>query len=194
MALQRGERQTLRTKEVLESAFIELVQEKSYHKITINDITDRANTGRSTFYRYFQTKADVVVSLHAAVFDHFSLGLSTPADWLAAEPPSQLVRFLRQYETARGFSSYKLGDDLDYVMRGIETLLARRFEESLHRSFAEADSAIPFYILAQSIAGTYSWLTRAWFMERCAFSADQLATYIHRLTRAAIREAFSLKG
>jgi AcrR family transcriptional regulator len=53
MSLQRGERQAQRTKEALEKAFVQLIREKNYDTITISDITNRANTGRSTFYRYF---------------------------------------------------------------------------------------------------------------------------------------------
>lgn len=194
MRLQRGERQTQRTKKALEKAFVELIQEKSYHAITIGDIVDRANIGRSTFYRYFQAKADVLVSLHENVFNHFSLGLSSASDWLADDPPPQLIAFLQQYQqsTTRPTSlSYKLGKDIDYVMRNINELLACQFEASLRRSFAEDDSSIPFTLLAKSIAGTYSRLMLSWFMEeRRTLTADQIASYIHRLTRAAIREAF----
>lgn len=195
MGLQRGERQAQRTKKALETAFGELLQEKHYHEITIGDITERANIGRSTFYRYFQTKADVLVSLHVHIFNRFSLGLSSAAVWLADEPPPQLVTFLQQYEQVDNLPmslSYKLGKDVDYVMRTINDLLSRQFEESLHRSFSEADSTIPFTLLAQSIAGTYNRLMLSWFMtDSRTLTATQLAEYIHRLTRAAIQEAFT---
>jgi len=194
MSLQRGERQTQRTKQALEKAFAELLQEKSYPEITIGEITDRANIGRSTFYRYFPTKADVLVSLHQAIFNRFSLGLSSASDWLANEPPPQLVAFLQQYQAVNMLPmslSYKLGKDVDYVMRNIDELLTRQFEESLHRSFAEDESTIPFALLAQSIAGTYNRLLLSWFMtDNQTLTPNQIANYIHRLTRAAIREAF----
>ncbi|MCB0168436.1 MAG: TetR/AcrR family transcriptional regulator [Anaerolineae bacterium] len=197
MGLQRGQRQTDRTKKALVEAFIQLIHEKNYTTIAIGDITKRANTGRSTFYRYFQTKADVLVSLHEDIFNEFSLGLETAADWLAEEPPSQLVAFLQQAQAADGGRmslSYKLGKDVDYVVRRINEALARQFEAGLHHAFAERDSSIPFCVLAQSIAGIYSWLILSWFMERQPFTAQQLAGYIHRLTRATIREAFEKKG
>lgn len=198
MGLQRGERQTQRTKKALETAFVELIREKGYNEITIGDIADRANTGRSTFYRYFQTKADVLVSLHEAIFSHFSLGLSSASDWLANEPPSQLVTFLQQYQQYNNSFislSYKLGKDIDYVLRNIDGLLTRQFEKSLHRSFSEAKSTIPFELLAQSIASTYNKLMLSWLMEeRRTRTAHQIAEYIHRLTRATIREAFDAQA
>ncbi|MCB0213396.1 MAG: TetR/AcrR family transcriptional regulator, partial [Anaerolineae bacterium] len=167
--------------------------EKNYTAITISDITEHANVGRSTFYRYFQTKADVLVSLHEDIFNTFSSGLTSAAEWLAETPPPQLVAFVKQSQAADGGGlslSYKLGKDVDYVVRSINALLARQFEASLHHAFDETNSTIPFCVLAQSIAAIYSWLFLPSFGEQPKFSAAQRAAYIHRLTRAVVREAF----
>jgi len=49
-----------RTRATLKKALIELCDEKSYYDITIWDICNRAHAYRSTFYRYFDTKDDVL--------------------------------------------------------------------------------------------------------------------------------------
>lgn len=49
-----------RTRATLKNALIELCDEKSYYDITIWDICNRAHAYRSTFYRYFDTKDDVL--------------------------------------------------------------------------------------------------------------------------------------
>ncbi len=41
------DRRTLRTRQALEHALIALLQEKRYDSITVQDICDRANVGRS---------------------------------------------------------------------------------------------------------------------------------------------------
>lgn len=197
MSLQRGQRQTDRTKKALIEAFIQLIHEKNYPAIAIGDITERANTGRSTFYRYFQSKADVLVSMHEDMFETLGLGLSTAAAWLAEAPPPPLVAFLQQTQAADGglmSLSYKLGKDVDYVVRRINEALAGQFEAGLQRAFAENDSTIPFCVLAQPIAGIYSWLILSWFTNRQSLAAERLAGYIQRLTRAAVREALVEKG
>lgn len=196
MGLHRGQRQTDRTKTALIEAFTQLIHQKNYTAIAISDITERANTGRSTFYRYFQTKADLLVSLHEEIFNMFGLGLSSAADWLADEPPPQLVEFLQQAQAADGgrlLLSYKLGKEVDYVVHRINEGLVRQFEANLRGAFAESDSNIPFGVLAQSIAGIYSGLILAWFTDRQPIAVQQLAGYIHRLTRATIRAAFEEK-
>ena len=47
-------------RQVLAQCFKELMQEKSFQKIIVKDITDRANVKRPTFYTYFRDKYDVV--------------------------------------------------------------------------------------------------------------------------------------
>lgn len=48
------------TKKKLKNALIELCNEKPYYSITILDICNRAGAYRSTFYRYYETKDDML--------------------------------------------------------------------------------------------------------------------------------------
>ena len=56
------DRRVRRTRELLRSALLGLMQEKSYEAITIADILDRADVGRSTFYAHFRDKDDLMLS------------------------------------------------------------------------------------------------------------------------------------
>ncbi|MFF2890132.1 TetR/AcrR family transcriptional regulator [Paenibacillus sp. NPDC057967] len=50
----------LRTKQSIRKAFYELLQEKGYEAITIQDIADRAVINRNTFYLHYQSKPDLL--------------------------------------------------------------------------------------------------------------------------------------
>ena len=56
------DRRTQRTRQTLSHALIALIQEKRYDAITVQDICDRANVGRSTFYAHYQDKDDLLAS------------------------------------------------------------------------------------------------------------------------------------
>ena len=49
-----------RTRAALKNALVALCDEKNYYDITIWDICNRAHTYRSTFYRYFDTKDEML--------------------------------------------------------------------------------------------------------------------------------------
>ena len=46
----------LRTRALIESSFIKLLEEKDFQSITVQDISDRATINRSTFYAHFVDK------------------------------------------------------------------------------------------------------------------------------------------
>jgi AcrR family transcriptional regulator len=45
-----------RTRQLLEGAFMELIQEKGFQSVTVQDITGRAGVNRATFYAHFEDK------------------------------------------------------------------------------------------------------------------------------------------
>jgi AcrR family transcriptional regulator len=59
---QTGNRQVQKTQKLLQEALARLIREKNYDSITIKEILDLANVGRSTFYTHFLDKDDLLVS------------------------------------------------------------------------------------------------------------------------------------
>lgn len=56
------DRRVRRTRELLRGALFALIQEKGYDRITVQDILDRADVGRSTFYAHYRDKDDLLQS------------------------------------------------------------------------------------------------------------------------------------
>lgn len=56
----RTDRRTLRSQAALRSALIDLLERRDYDAITVQDIVDRANVGRSTFYAHCSGKDDLL--------------------------------------------------------------------------------------------------------------------------------------
>jgi AcrR family transcriptional regulator len=54
------DRRIQRTRQLLREALFSLVIERGYTEIGIQDITERANLGRTTFYLHYQTKDDLL--------------------------------------------------------------------------------------------------------------------------------------
>jgi len=56
------DRRTIRTRDRLGDALIELMLEKAFDTITVQDVLDRAGVGRSTFYVHYRDKDDLFIS------------------------------------------------------------------------------------------------------------------------------------
>jgi AcrR family transcriptional regulator len=61
MAEKKKDRRIERTRQLLVQALFPLLAEKGFDALTVQDIIDRANVGRSTFYLHFVDKEDLLV-------------------------------------------------------------------------------------------------------------------------------------
>jgi len=55
------DRRILRTRHALRAALLELVKEKSFDSLSVEEITERANLGRATFYLHYKDKEDLLL-------------------------------------------------------------------------------------------------------------------------------------
>lgn len=193
----KTDRRVQRTRELLQKALIELVGERGYDAITIQDIVDRANVGRTTFYLHYRGKDELFMSCHEAIVNQFHFGLLYPLSreaLLSPEAPPGMTPAIRHLQEARALL-YPIfqGKDSPLILRRIRDWSARQIEATLRAAFAESDSTIPFDLLASYLAGAQiAWVQ--WCLEqRPAQTPENLAQTFHRLQRAAIRDAFGLK-
>ncbi len=64
------DRRQRKTREAIYAAFTALLKEEPYSKITVQEIIDRADIGRTTFYAHFEAKDELLSSLCTEIFDH----------------------------------------------------------------------------------------------------------------------------
>src|ERR1700757_368787 len=58
----KTDRRIRRTHQRLGSALVELIHEKPFNDVTVQEVLDRASVGRSTFYLHFRNKNDLLLS------------------------------------------------------------------------------------------------------------------------------------
>jgi AcrR family transcriptional regulator len=192
----KTDRRVQRTRELLQKALIELISERGYDAITIQDIVDHANVGRTTFYLHYTSKDDLLMSCHEVIVSEFHFGPLYPLsreELLSPEAPAGMRRAYRHLEEARTVL-YPLfqGKDSLLILRRLRDWIAQEIEASLRAAFAEADSTITLDVLAHYLAGAQIAMVQWWLQKRQPYTSDNLAQTFHRLQRAAIRDAFEL--
>ena len=69
-----------RTRDALGDALVALMQEKPFETITVQDVLDRAQVSRSTFYSHYSDKDDLLMSDAEEFFESISMALSVHGD------------------------------------------------------------------------------------------------------------------
>ncbi len=67
----KQDRRVNRTRKNLRNALMSLILEKGYDSVTIEDITNRADVGRTTFYLHYKDKDDLLIENIDSTMDEF---------------------------------------------------------------------------------------------------------------------------
>ena len=72
------DRRITKTRKAIYSAFLQLLNQKGYETITVQEIIDLADVGRSTFYSHYESKELLLDELCQKLFHHLFETCSTP--------------------------------------------------------------------------------------------------------------------
>jgi AcrR family transcriptional regulator len=192
----KSDRRVQRTRELLQKALIDLVGERRYDAITIQDIVDRANVGRTTFYLHYGSKVELFMSCHEAIVSEFRSGplhlnpLSREELLSPEAPPGMAAAYRHLKEVWGRLHPIFVGNDGSLILRRIRDGSALEIEANLRSAFVEVESTIPLDVLANYLAGAQMALVQWWLEKRRPHTPQDMAQTFHRLRRTAIRDAF----
>lgn len=76
----RHDRRVNRTRRQLRNALMSLILERGYNAITIEDITERADLGRTTFYLHYRDKEELLIENLEAIVEELKAQVDQLAD------------------------------------------------------------------------------------------------------------------
>ena len=76
----RMDRRQRKTRRAIYTAFEELMTQEHYSRVTVAQIIERADIGRSTFYAHFETKDELLASMCAEMFAHVFADVADDSD------------------------------------------------------------------------------------------------------------------
>ncbi|MCT8944372.1 TetR/AcrR family transcriptional regulator [Shewanella putrefaciens] len=178
------------------NAFKEMLKQQDYRDIAVADIAYKADVGRTTFYRYFKRKLDILIALHQNIFEDIFADLQSAEDWLSTNTPPSLEKLLITFSRNSMFRrsmSFRLGSDLDAATKQLQTKLVQHIENKLVNTFNTDEFIIPSHTLAHSIAALYLSQIQQLIASPHPCPTQQ-AKYLHLLTRGIILAALTKRN
>jgi AcrR family transcriptional regulator len=172
----------VRTRAEIASALIALMHEKGFDEISVQQICERAQVGRSTFYAHFQDKDELLIR-HIVVFGRVLGGQLAWDQPLGSYrfPLRGLLEHVRKMQPV--FHSLARARKLEFIMKVWHNNIAEVFEQRVQaaRGSASTPARIPTMILAQQLAGTLMTLMVWWMDHHYPLAEHEMERQFHRL-------------
>lgn len=174
-----------KSKKIIFEAFGVLLAKKSYNHITVQEIIDLANIGRSTFYAHFETKDELLNSMCDQIFGHiFSTVLSAEKNHdfsndnnSVSSKLTHLLYHLKEQQTT--IVSLLSGESSDIFMRYFKTYLTRLFSQQ----DLTADLYIPKDFVINHYASSFAEAIKWWVNENMNSSPEKIVEYFVSLSK-----------
>ena len=169
----RVQRRVARTKAAIENAFVQLVLERGYDQVTVEDITDRADLARATFYTHYPNKEAVQFS----VFNRLTEDL---VQRLATGPRNVVHRDTIQaaYRQAAEMPDLYRACLSDARTRQAHLSTLSRYAEQNFRDRLTArdkQPRIPVPVMARAFVGAHVAILEAWLAGELDGDVEELA-------------------
>ncbi len=180
----KPDRRIQRTRQLLRDALIALMLEKGYDAVTVQDITDRANLGRATFYLHYKDKDELLLSMMEEILEEVmerSTPFSPEDNFLTAGQPPSLYAF-QHAEANADFYRAMLGEGgLSGVLTRYRQLVAAGVQAQFEPLFPPDASPVPVEILAHFVVGALNALLVWWLENNRPYPAEYMAHVFHQL-------------
>lgn len=188
------DRRVRRTRHALEDALISLILEKGYDAVTIEEITDRADLGRTTFYLHFRDKEELLMNaIDTMIEDFLNQNLVQPIlkDKLIQNVQlnpgqrnlySNLLKqiFLHAHENADLYKIILRGEGGSKAMQRLMDISKQEFLRRI-QNFPHLQSKVPLDIFAMYFTGSILELVTWWLEENQPYSIDEMVGYFQQM-------------
>src|SRR3990172_1205418 len=194
----KPDRRIQRTRQALRQALLDLIREKGYDSISVEEITRRANLGRATFYLHYKDKEDLLIDEFSELANERVRTLSDIpfSAWLPdAENPDQPVEnkpsppFLMFFQHISDHAElYRIllnSEKSDRILGRIRKIVTQSITEFMQTK-VENDPIpllfeVPIDLRAAYFSGALLSCVNWWLEQGQAYSTEEMTRMFQRL-------------
>jgi AcrR family transcriptional regulator len=179
---QAVDRRVQRTRQLLSDALFQLIIERGYEGIAIQDITDRATIGRTTFYLHYQDKEELLKVSVKALMQELQLDVEPNAE----EVCPYSIRCIRIFQHVAQHQQLYQALLKETGPINIGNLMRTYFAELFQRYTLEAQkednsSSLRNELIASHAAGSLFGLISWWLDHKSLLPAEKMGAVYFQL-------------
>ena len=193
-ASNRIDRRIGRTRRQLKTALLALILEKGYDAVTIEDITERADLGRTTFYLHYHDKEELLLESIKAIADDLLEQISPlpPINWdesINTEDENLRdpirVTFAHARENAQLYQIILRGEGASKAASRVHNIISETVtivvNKTIENGRVPIQLEVPVEIFANYLAGALMGLVTWWLETGMCYSPEEMAIMFRKM-------------
>ncbi|MFF2176526.1 TetR/AcrR family transcriptional regulator [Lysinibacillus sp. NPDC058147] len=189
---QKMDPRVMRTRQLLRDALVELIEEKGYDKITVQDITERATINRATFYLHYRDKLDLLYQSSEEILNDLMGNINvtfedkTEIDFLKNEdePHDTFIHLFEQISlNSKLYKVFLTEKDIPYFSSGIKEIIINFISNGIN--FMQPDDkklTVPREMAVRYFAAAFLEVIVWWLENDMLYSPKFMATQLMKIT------------
>lgn len=191
------DRRIHRTRALLQQALIAMIMEKGYEATTVQDIIDRANVGRSTFYAHFSDKEALLLSRFEDLRAHLKQQQVSALKTSGASPDGGFGFSLAVLEHAKGhwhlYQAMVGKRSGTVVLRRLQDLVVYLVREGLTGLGVKSALTEP-ELVVQYVAGAFMSVLTWWLAHAPKLPPTEIDLIFRRLVMRGLAPELERRG
>ena len=175
------DRRQQKSRDAIFQAFNKLLSQKSYSRITVQDIIDMANVGRTTFYAHFETKDDLLRELCTDIFHHVVMSArdlsAAHAHMVGSENPVDMITHVLWHlkENSRNITGVLSCESGELFVGYFREYVSQLIEPWLQKVNFEVD--VPKDFLLDHISSSFINVIQYWIKDGLVQAPETMTAY-----------------
>jgi AcrR family transcriptional regulator len=189
------DRRINRTRRLLRESLFALILEKGFDAVTIEEITQRADLGRTTFYLHYRDKEDLLMESIGELVEDLIAQMSNlpPERWRREDgtfsqypSPALVLPFQHVTQNARLYRIILRGEGSYTVSRRLREIIVQASEAMIHvllekEWLASLNPQVPMDVFLNFLAGAWLGLVTWWLENDMPYPEEQMALMFQKM-------------
>lgn len=183
--MRKPDRRIERTRTLLGDALLELIVQQGYDSITVQNIADKANLSRATFYLHYRDKDDLLTDRLGKIYAEIaaSMDLKLTLDDMRWNGKSPTITTFEHTLAHRDlYRALCRAQSSNLVIERLTQVLAALIKGMLVMNYGELSHLpIPLDVICQNMAAALHGMARWWIDTDAPYTAEEMAEMFHAI-------------
>ena len=181
------DRRIRRSRQLLQRALLALLKEKRYEDISVQDILERADVARSTFYVHYADKDELLTGRHGIFAENLDQQLTAHFAQQGASAFSSRTWFY--HIQAQGDILKVIAKDsaMELAMKTLRGIIHQSIQDGMQaHTQVDKDTSVPLALLEDYLADSLMTLIKWWFRDGMKKTPEQMDNIFQQLVMPGI--------